>query len=118
MKNLINFSKFAIAALISSSLFVACSEEISENTVDTQYTANTGSIKNAGQAVDLGLPSGTKWANMNVGATSESDNGVLFVWGDVTGTQVLATSSTPPGPWRPAAGRSPPHGAPPRFPPR
>ena len=94
MKNLINFSKFAIAALISSSLFVACSEEISENTVDTQYTANTGSIKSAGQAVDLGLPSGTKWANINVGATSESDNGILFIWGDVTGTQVLATSST------------------------
>ncbi len=94
MKNLMNFSKFAIAALISSSLFVACSEEISENTVDTQYTANTGSIKSAGQAVDLGLPSGTKWANINVGATSESDNGILFIWGDVTGTQVLATSST------------------------
>lgn len=89
-----NFSKFAIAALITSSLFVACSEEISENTVDTQYTANTGSIKSAGQAVDLGLPSGTKWANMNVGATSESDNGILFIWGDVTGTKIQPTSTT------------------------
>ena len=92
MKNLINFSKFAITALITSSLFVACSEEISENTVDTKYIANTGSIKNAGQAVDLGLPSGTKWANMNVGATSETDNGILFIWGDVTGTQVMANN--------------------------
>ena len=89
-----NFSKFVIATLITSSLFVACSEEISENTVDTQYTANTGSIKNAGQAVDLGLPSGTKWANMNVGATSETDNGILFVWGDITGTQVMANNVT------------------------
>ena len=52
----------------------------------------TSNIKNAGQAVDLGLPSGTKWANMNVGATSETDNGILFVWGDITGTQVMANN--------------------------
>jgi hypothetical protein len=70
---------------------VACSDKIEENSVDAKYTANTSSIKNAGQAVDLGLPSGTKWANMNVGATSESDNGILFVWGDATGNQVQAT---------------------------
>lgn len=94
MKSFMNFSKLAISTLIMSSLFVACSEEINENTVDTQYTANTGSIRNAGQAVDLGLPSGTKWANMNVGATSESDNGLLFVWGDVTGSQVMANNVT------------------------
>lgn len=88
-----NYSKLVITTLITSSLFVACSEEISETTCDTQYVANTGNLKSAGQAVDLGLPSGTKWANMNVGATSESDNGVLFIWGDVTGTQVLANNS-------------------------
>lgn len=94
MKSFMNFSKLAISTLIMSSLFVACSEEITENTVDTPYTANTGSIRNAGQAVDLGLPSGTKWANMNVGATSETDNGILFVWGDVTGSQVMANNVT------------------------
>ena len=94
MKNLMNFSKLAITALITSSLFVACGEEISETTCDTQYTANTGNVKNAGIAVDLGLPSGTKWANMNVGATSESDNGVLFVWGDATGSQLMAKDLT------------------------
>ena len=32
--------------------------------------------------VDLGLPSGTLWATMNVGATSESDYGNYFQWGD------------------------------------
>ena len=94
MKKILNFSKLAISTLIMSSVFVACSEEITENTVDTPYTANTGSIRSAGQAVDLGLPSGTKWANMNVGATSETDNGILFVWGDVTGSQVMANNVT------------------------
>ena len=80
--------------LITSSVFVACSDEITENSVDIHYTANTSNIKSAGQAVDLGLPSGTKWANMNVGATSESDNGILFVWGDITGSQMNATTPT------------------------
>ena len=35
--------------------------------------------------VDLGLPSGTKWANMNVGASSETDRGLYFAWGETTG---------------------------------
>ena len=33
------------------------------------------------ESVDLGLPSGTKWARFNIGATSESDYGDLFAWG-------------------------------------
>ena len=34
--------------------------------------------------VDLGLPSGLKWAKYNVGATSETDYGDYFMWGSVT----------------------------------
>ena len=37
------------------------------------------------EAVDLGLPSGTKWANMNVGATSVTETGLHFAWGETTG---------------------------------
>ena len=33
------------------------------------------------EAVDLNLPSGTMWANMNIGATSETDYGDYFAWG-------------------------------------
>ena len=33
--------------------------------------------------VDLGLPSGLKWAKCNVGATSETDYGYYFQWGDI-----------------------------------
>lgn len=35
--------------------------------------------------VDLGLPSGTKWATMNVGASSITDYGLYFSWGGTTG---------------------------------
>lgn len=45
------------------------------------YVESTGSYV----AVDLGLPSGTKWANMNVGATSPEDPGLYFQWGDTVG---------------------------------
>ena len=36
-------------------------------------------------AVDLGLPSGTKWANMNIGAESPEDYGLYFAWGETIG---------------------------------
>lgn len=35
--------------------------------------------------VDLGLPSGTMWAKMNIGASSETDYGLYFQWGDAQG---------------------------------
>lgn len=33
--------------------------------------------------VDLGLPSGTKWASTNIGATSSEDYGDYFAWGEI-----------------------------------
>ena len=36
-------------------------------------------------AIDLGLPSGTKWANMNVGATTPEGYGLYFAWGETVG---------------------------------
>ena len=35
--------------------------------------------------VDLGLPSGTLWATMNVGASNPLDYGLYFKWGDTKG---------------------------------
>ena len=36
------------------------------------------------EMVDLGLPSGIKWANMNVGATTITEYGDYFAWGETT----------------------------------
>ena len=41
------------------------------------------SIRGGDEYVDLGLPSGLKWAKCNVGATSETDYGYYFQWGDI-----------------------------------
>ena len=41
-------------------------------------------------AVDLGLPSGTKWANMNVGAEKAEGYGLFFAWGELVGYTSVA----------------------------
>lgn len=35
--------------------------------------------------IDMGLPSGTQWANCNVGAEKPSDSGLYFSWGNIEG---------------------------------
>lgn len=67
--------KKILFALIALSLF-ACSKDDDEN----ESKAPKGAV-----AVDLGLPSGTKWANMNVGAEKPEDFGLYFAWGETTG---------------------------------
>lgn len=39
-------------------------------------------IPPSAKAIDLGLPSGTLWANMNIGATSPEQYGDYFAWGE------------------------------------
>lgn len=39
-------------------------------------------------AVDLGLPSGVKWADRNVGAMSPEEPGLFFSWGNVEGVEI------------------------------
>ena len=41
-------------------------------------------VHNGHQWVDLGLPSGLKWATCNVGATNPEDCGDYFAWGEVS----------------------------------
>lgn len=36
-----------------------------------------------GEAIDLGLPSGLKWASCNVGATKPEESGGYFAWGEI-----------------------------------
>ncbi len=42
-------------------------------------------MHNGHEYVDLGLPSGTKWAKFNIGATNIYDCGDYFAWGETTG---------------------------------
>lgn len=62
-------------------------QEISIRSNITLYaqwiTLPTGDL-NGHDYVDLGLPSGTKWATCNVGADSPTDYGNYYAWGELT----------------------------------
>ena len=54
-----------------------------EGTMYTIYKVVSKDISNCTyNMVDLGLPSGLKWADRNVGATSPEHYGSYFQWGD------------------------------------
>ncbi len=69
------------ASVAATDNYNACSTSI------TVYVKQAGiggniSLPASAQAVDLGLS--VKWANMNVGANSETDYGSEFAWGETT----------------------------------
>ncbi|MBQ3752201.1 MAG: hypothetical protein II864_01480 [Prevotella sp.] len=60
--------------------------------VEYEGTVLYGPARHVGwEKVDLGLPSGTLWANMNVGASWPEDDGNYYAWGE-TATKISYTS--------------------------
>lgn len=55
---------------------------VPENKILMKRRTDIGTNAKGYSYVDLGLTSGTLWATMNVGATSETDYGSYFQWGD------------------------------------
>lgn len=45
------------------------------------------------EAIDLGLPSGTRWANMNIGAKKPEECGSYFAWGEIEEKEYYEWSS-------------------------
>lgn len=56
-----------------------------EDTEKVIFSVDSYDPTNGYEYIDLGLPSGIKWAKLNVGATKESDPGLFFQWGDTEG---------------------------------
>ena len=48
----------------------------------SEYADRIQAIPDSHEAVDLGLPSGLKWATCNVGASSPEEYGDYFAWGE------------------------------------
>lgn len=47
------------------------------------YEVDTMQTQGVPEAVDLGLPSGTKWASYNIGATKPEEYGDYYAWGEI-----------------------------------
>ncbi len=78
------FLFFEGTAFLALSLCVSLSACGSDD--DDAPEVKDGSYAPAGVvAVDLGLPSGTKWANVNLGASKPEDTGDYFAWGEIVG---------------------------------
>ena len=78
--------------------FTACSSsDDSDSGGNESEIAPPISIPSNLEAVDLGLPSGTKWANMNVGAYSPEEYGLFFAWGETTGYTSSVAGKTKSG---------------------
>lgn len=70
-------------------------------TANSEFVANfeaeenqSGELHNGHEYVDLGLPSGLKWATCNVGATAPEEYGNNYAWGETTPQSWLATEYT------------------------
>ncbi|MBR5963886.1 MAG: hypothetical protein IK000_07055 [Bacteroidaceae bacterium] len=70
-----------LKALAVGTATITITDTWSQQTTTLQVTV-TSDAKPVMEAVDLGLPSGTKWASCNVGATCPEEVGSYFAWGE------------------------------------
>lgn len=69
---------------------------VCENSGNNDYFQNVfqkSGVEEGYDYVDLGLPSGTKWATCNVGASSKLDFGDYFAWGETVPKNVYDWST-------------------------
>lgn len=72
-------NKLIILMFLLPLALVACKDDKEEDMPSNDKTPS------GLEAVDLGLPSGLKWANMNLGAQKAEDTGLFFPWGEIEG---------------------------------
>ena len=66
---------------------------VSDMTLYAQWANITRGQLNGHEWVDLGLPSGTKWATCNVGADTPEGYGEYFAWGETTTKETYSSST-------------------------
>ena len=72
----------ALLVFLPVVLFMCKSNKCSDFIINDSFEQIDGQI-NGYDYVDLGLPSGLKWATCNVGASSPSEYGNYYAWGEV-----------------------------------
>lgn len=78
-------------------------ETMSSDDVRNKFVSNPKSVtgsKTGHQWVDLGLPSGLKWATCNIGATMPEECGDYFSWGEIKPKETYDITNYKHGSWR------------------
>jgi len=68
----------------TTTIVASCGEHEASCKLTVKKPAPWTGSDNGHEWVDLGLPSGTKWATCNVGASSPGDNGNYYAWGETS----------------------------------
>ena len=77
------FSDYAYAFRFSSGEYDCYRDEVRRSGLSVRPVRHkTSGLLNGHEWIDLGLPSGTKWATCNVGASSSEEYGDYFAWGE------------------------------------
>ncbi|MBR6375370.1 MAG: hypothetical protein IKR91_03965 [Alloprevotella sp.] len=79
MKKYITFFSYALLSSAMTFTLVACGDDEDNSSAVPDTRTEAGK---AAQMVDLGLPSGTLWADRNVGAEAPEEYGDYFAWGE------------------------------------
>lgn len=82
----VNTSSALVAAKADGRASITVETSDGHKTATCQITVTSDDSENGHAWVDLGLPSGLKWATCNVGASSAVEYGDYFAWGE-TGTR-------------------------------
>ena len=80
-----NTNQIVIAGQKAGSATITVTDTKTQQTATIAVTVTDGSDVSPGEAIDLGLPSGTLWASCNVGATKPEEYGLYFAWGETKG---------------------------------
>ena len=81
------FKFLPIAALMAGLMMFSCGKE-------DNNTTSGGGTSTSVTWVDLGLPSGTLWADRNVGANAVTDFGDYFAWGETQQSRCTTRAHT------------------------
>lgn len=79
-----NANECYMVAYVSNATSKEVLQVIQKKIVDDNSEEETTGTINGREYVDLGLPSGLKWASRNVGAISSTDVGAYYAWGMTT----------------------------------
>ena len=73
--------------------FMSCEDDKENASSNGGSSVFKSGTENGHEYVDLGLPSGTKWATMNVGAKTPQDYGNYCAWGETTTKETYGWST-------------------------
>ena len=80
--NIVGVSKSGNTLTFTGKKAGSVNVKITDTQTQQTKTVTVTVTSGGAQAVDLGLPSGTKWASCNVGATKPEEYGDYYAWGE------------------------------------